>query len=345
MSKVFEGTSKSDLQKRLAQFVQWIAPETDKEDAIRTRAESVRTTIKNKASDNRLVVKSTPNSGSFAARTGLRRHMRGTSEVEGQDVDVPFVIAPLTKDEEKLSNLLSRFEGYAQASYPDTKRETTKSSVRLMFDDQLNFDLVPLLATSDPDRQILIRADGERRETSIQKHVAFTRSRSDASNQIAGAVKFNEMVRLVKWFRCHKLSVSTGVLTEVPSFLLSLLSAHAFDARSVKTTYADTLADWFGHIARVVRQKHLVAFNDYKSTFLAPSAGAWSVIDPVNGANNIVARMSGFEIEELADWFEEARDAMLEAIVAFTDDRETDGLDALSTVFGNGFRNHSDGAA
>jgi hypothetical protein len=343
MSRESEGTPKSELQKRLANFVRWVAPDSDKEDAIRTRAESVRKTIKSKASDDRLVVKSTPSSGSFAARTGLRRHMRGTSEVEGQDVDVPFVIAAVTRDEEKLSNLLPRFERYAQASYPETKRETTKSSVRLMFDDKLNFDLVPLLATSDPDRQVLIRSDGELRETSIQKHVAFTRSRSEASNQIAGAVTFNEMVRLVKWFRCHQLSISTGVLTDVSSFLLNLLSAHAFDARSVKSTYAETLADWFGHIARVVRQKLPVAFIDYTTSAPVLAAGVWSVIDPVNRDNNIVSKMSGFEVEELADWFEDARDATLEAIVAFDDERETAGLDSLGAVFGNGFHNHSEG--
>jgi hypothetical protein len=210
-----------------------------------------------------------------------------------------------------------------------------------MFDDKLNFDLVPLLATADPERQILIRSDGERRETSVQKHVEFVRSRTDASNQIKGVVKFNEMVRLVKWFRCYRLSVGTGTLTDVPSFLIILLCAHAFDARSVKATYGDTLADWFGHIARVVRQQMQVAFTDYARTLPAKTS-TWSVHDPVNGENNIVSKMTSLEMQELAEWFEDARDEMLNAVVAFEDERETDGMDALVAIFGNAIRHHSE---
>jgi len=341
MSRDPSKPNKTELHRKLTNFVRWIAPEPEKEDEIRTRAENVRTAIKNKASDDKLVVKSTPNSGSFATRTGLRRHMRGTSEVEGQDVDLPFVVAPVTKDDEKLTSLLSRFERYAKASYPDTKREPTKSSVRLMFEDKLNFDLVPLLATADSERQILIRADGERRETSVQKHVEFVRKRTAASNEIKGVVKFNEMVRLLKWFRCYRLSLETGTLTDVPSFLINLLAAHAFDARGVKATYGETLVDWFGHIARVIRLQQQVAFTDFSKTMPA-KAVAWSVHDPVNGDNNVVAKWTQLEIEELAEWFEEARDEMLNAVVAFDDDRVGDGMDALVTIFGNAIRHHSE---
>jgi hypothetical protein len=342
MSRELKKPNRTELHRRLTNFVRWIAPEPEKEDEISLRAENVRTAIKNKASDDKLVVKSTPKSGSFATRTGLRRHMRGQSEVEGLDVDVPFVVAPLTKDEEELAHLLPRFEKYAKASYPDTKRETTKSSVRLMFDDKLNFDLVPLLATTDPERQILIRSDGERRETSVQKHVEFVRSRTDASNRIKGVVKFNEMVRLLKWFRCYRLSLGSGTLTHVPSFLLILLAAHAFDARSVKATYGETLADWFGHIARVVRLQVQVAFADYTKMLPTAKVGTWSVHDPVNGENNVVSKMTALEIQELAEWFEEARDEMLTAVVAFEDERENDGLEALATIFGNAIRHHSE---
>lgn len=341
MSRDPNKPNNTELHRKLTNFVRWIAPEAEKEEEIRTRAENVRTAIKNKASDDKLVVKSTPNSGSFATRTGLRRHMRGTSEVEGQDVDLPFVVAPVTKDDEKLTNLISRFERYANASYPDTKREPTKSSVRLMFDDKLNFDLVPLLATTDPERQILIRADGERRETSVQKHVEFVRKRTAASNEIKGVVKFNEMVRLLKWFRSYRLSLETGTLNDVPSFLINLLAAHAFDARGVKATYGETLVDWFGHIARVLRLQQQVAFTDFSSAMPA-KAVAWSVHDPVNGDNNVVANWTLLEIEELAEWFEEARDEMLNAVVAFDDNRVGDGMDALVTIFGNAIRHHSE---
>src|SRR2546425_4356591 len=184
------------LQSRLAAFVGWLRTEPDREDEIRERADNVRAAIKAKAIEDGLVVRSTPRSGSFATKTGLRRHMRGQAEIEGQDVDVSFVVAPKTKDEEQLSFLLPRFEGYAHEAYPDSERERTKSSIRLLFTDNVHFDLVPMLATKDPERQILVRSDGERRETSVQKHVEFIRGRTAKSS--LGHAEFNELVRLLK---------------------------------------------------------------------------------------------------------------------------------------------------
>src|SRR5579885_1307623 len=158
------------LHRRLSNFVSWIATDSEREDDLRDRANGIRESIVAKARDDRLVVHAPPTSGSFATRTGLRRHMRGDSEVEGQDVDVPFVVAPKTKDEERLEALLPRFDRFAGQAYPETKRERTKSSVVLRFADKVNYDLVPMLATSDPARQIIIRSDGERRQTSVQEH-------------------------------------------------------------------------------------------------------------------------------------------------------------------------------
>src|SRR5207249_4732677 len=119
--------------------------------------------------------------GSFAKSTGLRRHLRGRSVVEGQDVDLPFVVKPRSADEEKLDSLLSRFERYAKQAYPETERKPTNSSIVLKFSNELRYDIVPVLATAVADRQILIRANGDRRETSLQKHVEFTRERTRRS--------------------------------------------------------------------------------------------------------------------------------------------------------------------
>jgi len=82
------------LQQRLTTFVQWIATETSREDEIREQAGRIRERIAAKAREDNLTVRSMPNAGSFAKRTGLRRHLLGASVVEGQDVDLPFVVAP-----------------------------------------------------------------------------------------------------------------------------------------------------------------------------------------------------------------------------------------------------------
>ena len=331
------------LQQRTAAFVDWIAPEAAREDETRTRAETLRTKIKVEAAADKLTIRSTPLSGSFATRTGLRRHMRGTSEVEGFDIDVPFVVAPLTKDDEKLEALLPRFAKYTRAAYPDTDQETTKSSVRLMFADKMSFDIVPLLATKDPERQILIRANGERRETSVAKHVDFVRSRTKKSNETPGVVLFNECVRLFKWLRCvRQADTASTVLAGVPSFLVVLLSASAFDACGVKATYAETIADWFGYLARIARKRQAVYFTDYFSAPTPNASSLWWVVDPLNRENNVVSAWQKLDIDEFAEWLEEAHDNLCDAIVAFRSARESDGLATMAKVLGNAFLHHSE---
>ncbi|MGC4120483.1 MAG: CBASS oligonucleotide cyclase [Myxococcales bacterium] len=329
------------LHRRLSVFVDWIRTDSDKEGEVRTRAADVRKNIRAKAEDDGLIIQSTPNSGSFATRTGLRRHMRGQSEVEGQDVDCPFVVEPKTEDDERLDVLLPRFEKYARQAYPDTDREPTKSSVKLNFSDKVSFDLVPLLATKNPERQILIRANGERRPTSVQKHVDFVKTRTDRSNREPGRVKFNEMVRLLKWWRYFREAEAASV-KEVPSFLMNVLSACAFDQRSVQPTYGETVADWFGLLARVARRRELVAFSDYGAAPTAEGGRPWSVFDPVNSDNNITGNWTGLMCDELTDWLEESRDAMYDAIAAFDNDRESEGVDHVVKVFGTPFRHHSE---
>lgn len=334
-----------DLHRRLSNFVDWIATDSEREEDLRDRANNIRKSISTKAKDDSLVVRATPSSGSFATRTGLRRHMRGESEVEGQDVDVPFVVAPKTKDEERVESLLARFDTYAAESHPDTERETTKSSVKLKFTDNVNYDLVPMFATKDPERQIIVRSDGERRETSVQKHVEFVRSRTQKSKATPGCVTFNDMVRLLKWWRCFREAEGRTV-KELPSFLITLLAAHAFDHRGVRAKYGETMADWLGFLARQVRRRARIGFNDFAAAQRAPSAPSgqvWEVYDPVNSENNVVDKWSGVMCDEFGGWLDDSRDAMYEAIVAFDDDRENDGVECLVRVFGAPVRHHSEG--
>jgi hypothetical protein len=227
----------------LSRFVDWIRPEDATELTIREQADEIRRRISAKAADDGLTVRSMPWSGSFAKRTGLRRHMRGEAEVEGQDVDMPFVLSPTDANGADIDSLLDRFERYAKESYPSTSRNPTKSSVCLDFKStKLSYDLVPMLAVEgDGEAQVLIRSDGERRRTSVQKHIEFIRSRTRESNEQKGRVKFNEGVRLVKWWREVRQSQSHA-LTDVPTILIDLLCAKAFDEHGVDETYTETLS-------------------------------------------------------------------------------------------------------
>jgi hypothetical protein len=85
-------TAQSRSHRRLARFVDWIKPDPDTREAIHKQAGDIRRIIGNQAVADGLVVAATPEAGSFAKHAGLRRHMRGNSEIEGQDVDLPFVV-------------------------------------------------------------------------------------------------------------------------------------------------------------------------------------------------------------------------------------------------------------
>jgi hypothetical protein len=334
-------STRSDLHGRLCAFVEWIAQDPDREDAIREQADEVRGRIRGQADADGLTVRSTPNSGSFAKRTGLRRHQRGNTVVEGQDVDLPFVVSPVTDEDEKLDSLLDRFDRYAAASYPKTKRDRTKSSVVLDFKGTgLRYDLVPMLAVPGTDKeQILIRRDGERRRTSVQQHIEFIRTRTTRSNDHPGRVKFNECVRLMKWWRCVREGASNSGL-EVPSFLIDLLASAAFDRCGVDPTYAATLARWFSYLAHVVRTRTAVAFSDFAKPAAQPAGALWTVLDPVANGNNVVSGWVGYQLDELAEWFEEGRDSWARILRMDAQQQDSACLAELEALFGSAFRAH-----
>ena len=332
------------LHKRFKKFVAWIAPEKETRETIKKQADKIRNCLRNKAINDGLVISSTPNSGSFATKTGLRRHFRGQSAVDGQDVDLPIVTKPETDEEKELNELLTKFYSYVHLCCPDKKKEVTKSSIKLYYTDILSYDIVPMLATDKHEEQIIIRKTGEHIKTSIQKHIEFIRGRTRKSKELSGVVEFNECVRLVKWWKEFQVD-NSYILSEdkaPPSFLINLLCAKAFDTCSIFPTYAETLATWFSFLAHVVRNRESVIFSDYYSGFSEDSNALWTVKDPVNADNNVVRKWTETELDEFADWFEKARDIFPTIIRYDEDGKDNKALDLLIELFGTPFKHHSE---
>jgi Second Messenger Oligonucleotide or Dinucleotide Synthetase domain len=338
-------TQHSRSHRRLAAFVDWIKPEQGTREIIQKQAADIRRVISAQAVADGLSVLATPDSGSFAKHTGLRRHMRGDLEVEGLDVDLPFVVKPTTAEGERIAELLRRFDGYAQASYPNTPRRATASSVELQFiATKLNYDLVPMLVAPIADHQIILKKDGSRRLTSVAKHTEFVRRRTRASDALEGRVKFNECIRLLKWWRCIRIGES-GAIDEVRTMLIELLCAFAFDRFKVQYPYTETLFLWFSFLASVTAQRMQVAFSDYPTVEAfrenAPGNPHWRVIDPVNVNNNVVhGDWGNIELQEFASWFAAARDAFAR-LIAHENAGNDSTVDAiLAEQFGNPVLTH-----
>lgn len=332
-------SNKSVIHMRMKNFVKWIAPEKETRDAIKKQSDEIRSRIKGKAEEDGLTIESMPYSGSFAKKTGLRRHYRGESEIEGQDIDIPFVVK---KDKEtEFEPLINRFDGYAKASYPNTERKKTKSSVKMEFTGtKLSYDLVPMFGTSDPEKQILIRNNGDIITTSIQKHIEFIRNRTKESDSEDGIVKFNDCIRLLKWWREHKIQKSSGSIDEIPSFLIDLLAAKAYGRCGVDTTYPQTLANWFSYLSFVAKTRETIWFNDFYKIPKPDTTKVWNVLDPVMPDNNVVKNWQGYQIDELAAWFQEAAELMNKAIGADLDGDDVRSLDSLKLIFGKIFESH-----
>jgi Second Messenger Oligonucleotide or Dinucleotide Synthetase domain len=338
-------TMHSRSHRRLAAFVDWIKPDPDTREDIRKQAGDIRRVISARATADGLSVVATPDAGSFAKHTGLRRHMRGDLEVEGQDVDLPFVVNPSTEDGERISELLRRFERYAAASYPNTPRRVTASSIELQFvASKRNYDLVPMLVAPLPDHQVILKKDGSRRLTSVVKHTDFVRRRTRQSDALDGRVKFNECIRLLKWWRCVRIGES-ATIDKVRTMLVELLCASAFKRLEVGATYTETLFKWFGCLAHVTATRTRIAFQDYPTieAFREDAAGnrLWQVVDPVNVNNNVVhGDWGNIEIDELASWFAAARDGF-GRIIAYEHAGNDSKVDTvLAELFGNPILTH-----
>lgn len=330
----------SKLHVRIKNFVAWIAPPKESRDAIKQKSDEVRKKILEKAEADGLTVMETPYSGSFATRTGLRRHMLGLTTTEGQDIDLPFVVK---KDKEtEFAPLIARFKKYAEQCYPDHDIEETKSSIKITFDsEKLTFDLVPMFEGSKTGEQVLIRNTGEQITTCIEKHREFIRSRTAETKNTAGIVTFNDMIRLLKWWRIVKEHETNNKIT-IPSFLINLLAAKAYEVCGDETTYPQTLANWFSYLSHIVKGKEPVWFKDYYTSVTLDPNQTWAVIDPVMSGNNIAKNWSWYEIQDLSDWLQEAAEAANRAMVADLQGRDGDSLQHLQLLFGKIFSSHCD---
>jgi|GEM_PF-851147 len=341
-------TTHSTLHSRLTCFICWIAPDPEKQEENDAQASLARKNIGQNAAARGLRVLRTPPAGSDAKATGLRRHYLGHAEVDGYDVDLVFVLASENADGKPLEELLSLFEELVQKSYPNSTIQITKSSVKLILSSDLSLDFVPMLATDNPEEQIIIKRDGRKVMTSVEKHTAFVRSRTKKSKESAGRVCFNEALRAMKWHKEFQADGSyylsyeeaSGTDNRPPSALIDWLAAYAFDRLGVEKTYAETLAKWFGFLASVIKNRVPVYFTDYYAKPPVAKGANWVVLDPVNPDNNIVAKWGPMKIDEFASWFEKGRDSWSRIIRYDIDGDDALALDELVKLFGNPFKHH-----
>lgn len=329
-------STQSIFNQRINCFVNFIAPEQEQSSKIKEHFLQIKTRIERHAKEEGYTIASVHYAGSYAKSTGLRRHLTGGSEVEGQDIDIAVILEDKNRKGQVITHsLIPDFKRYLKEQWPDHTVNHTKSSATLSISkEQLRFDVIPLIKTKESSIQKLIRINRDERRTSIQGHTEFIKN----LNRQGTHVHFNNGLRLMKWWRYHqqidsKVFKNDPGAEKVPSFLLDLLCAKAYLETPQVQTYPEMLYNWFRYLSQVINNLEPIYFGDScpendKGTVL------WQVIDPMDISNNVVEKWAPYKIRELAEWLQDSRNLMMQAMHLDSDGKTDQSLNYLKKLFG-----------
>lgn len=128
----------------------------------------------------------------------------------------------------------------------------------------------------------------------------------------------------------------------MPSLMVEMLAAYAFDKKGIQTTYSETLLSWFDFLHGVVSKRQRIGFSDYPNPRGRRHAekSPWMVIEAIDPENNLTHDWIDQHIDELAGWLLRGRDDMLAAIDRDRKNNPQESLHYLGRVFGTPFKHH-----
>jgi hypothetical protein len=294
--------------------------------------------LKNKVSaDGKFKLEKILKAGSNAKFTSLRR-----TEENVFDVDLAAYYSGDGATTKDLNKLLDFTCEQLRSVYNKPKEDiqALKSAVRVKFRSgiQLNVDVAPIIKDDElgfENGGWLPRSDGWRL-TSVTCHNQFIQSRTAKSNEVSGPVKFNRLVRLIKWWNnCQEDLVQ-------PSIFCDLITAAAFDTNGVTSEWQTSLRSVFSFL---IKHQFLepIVFDDYQdiSQLQLPSNQV-VVMDSVNLANNIAKDWTETTRLGYLGRIQSAYDWMMEAKSYELDGDEEGAVEAWCQVFGSAFRSLSE---
>jgi hypothetical protein len=175
--------------------------------------------------------------GSVAKHTDLVRTGKDTF-----DIDLGVYYRAQGRTEEQLNTLLPYTHACLRKIYPTEKPaqdfHVGKNAVNVTFrTSRLHVDVVPIIRDASLKQRNsgwIPRQDG-RRLTSITAHIHFVHTRTARSKQVPGPVKFNHLVRLMKWWN-RRLPESLRQC----SYFCELITAAALEERGVTDKCVDS---------------------------------------------------------------------------------------------------------
>ncbi|HKO97082.1 MAG TPA: CBASS oligonucleotide cyclase [Pyrinomonadaceae bacterium] len=271
--------------------------------------------------DSSFKVKGFKKTGSLIKGTVLKP--KGDYGVDA-DVAVFLDLAEAEKDDiDELHNIILKL---LRAVYPTKVSEDFKVQPRTLGIhfrvSGLDVDLVPVIPIpAEPSYGWQPSSQrGEQVKTSIQGQLDFIKNRKDADR------RFRALIRLLKkWRNEHELD-------RFRSFTIELIAAHLYDRDGAMASLESGLQRFFMYVAQ----------NELKTPISFPELGTVTsfpsdpvvILDPVNKDNNVAARLSDDERQEIVT---AAKTAWENIETASWKDEKGATLDRWKEVMGRSF--------
>lgn len=244
----------------------------------------------------------------------------------GVDADIAVFLDVSEAEKDETDDLHEILRKFLVAVYPTKKEEDFVVQPRTLgihfVASGLDVDLVPIIPIHDeegfgwqPSSE-----NGKPVKTSIQGQLDFIKSRRDADP------RFKTIVRLLKKWRNEK------ELDRLRSFTIELLVSHLYDQQGAAESLEAGLQRFFLYVAHQKLDER-VTFPELGKVTAFP-ADPVVVLDPVNKENNVTARLTRAEKEEIVAAAKEAYET-IEA--ASWKDSKGDTLDLWKEVMGRSF--------
>ena len=286
------------------------------------------------AADRQFHLEKTFRGGSTAKHTDLARTGENTF-----DVDLAVYYRAEGKAKEHLSKLLSFTHARVRKIYPEKPAQDFhpgKNAVNVTFHtSKLQVDVVPIIR----DGSLKYKNSGwiprqdEWRLTSITAHTRFIHTRTARSKLVSGPVKFNHLVRLMKWWN-RRLPENLRQC----SYFCELITAAALEESGVTGTWQSSLYNIFAFLSDYAFAQPIIFSDYYDAKTVRPPKDPVVVLDAVNPKNNVAHKWNeglkkGYlrHVQQTYEFIEEAR--VYEQMGC-----EEDALDVWCQVFGSDFR-------
>jgi hypothetical protein len=236
--------------------------------------------------DSSFKVKAFKKTGSLVKGTVLKP--RGEN---GVDADIAVFLDVSAAEKDDIEKLHSIILDLLVAVYPTKKREDFQVQPRTLgihfHDSGLDVDLVPVIPIPEeagygwqPSSQ-----NGHPVKTSVQGQLDFIKNRRNADD------RYRTLVRLLKKWRNEQ------ELDKLRSFSIELIVAHLCDRDGAATSLESGLQRFFLYVAQT-ELKEPISFPELGRITSFPS-DAVVILDPVNKANNVTARLTDGERKEI----------------------------------------------